>query len=351
MQFIDDANIVAASDSGYVLRSSDTATTWVSRRVVPGGHLNAMHFEGPSEGIVVSGSKPYIHFTTNAGVDWLAADISMAGWAMSARAFGSGAFSVFSYGYGSIYRTRNAWDTFDTTLPLAPQSDLSHVPIRCAWRSADSIFAFGTIVARDSSPTKLPFMARSTNGGIAWDTIFTGLKGLQVIQVITDVGRDTILLSGLGSAEYAVSYDHGRTWSGDSVMTDTSFNIDVCRQLCMLGDGRPVALWEIGSAPGSDVGIFVGEWQRSDVAVYEYYIRSTQYFPNPASSHIKIQSVVPAGAITVRDVLGRDVAETVLDGSAKAQIDVSGMPAGVYCLVLKTGSLSLPIGKVAVVGR
>jgi photosystem II stability/assembly factor-like uncharacterized protein len=349
MQFIDDQHILAVSDSGYLIRTTNGGQSWLADRIVDGGNVNAMHFADAKEGIVVSGSVPYIHFTTNGGDTWQGVDIKMAGWGGSGQAFGGGRFSVFSYGYGSLYHTTDYWRSFDSTLPLAPQSDLIHVPIRCSWRSTDSVFAFGATYSTDATPTRSPFLAHTSTGGLSWDTIELPLKQLKAVQQLTDVRRDTILIAGLGAAEFAFSFDKGKSWSADSLITDTSFVIGVCRQMLMLSDGRPIALWEGGSVPGQDVGIFVGEWAKADVEIYEYYIRSTLFYPNPATSQLNVQSVVGGSSISVRDVLGREVAHALLDGAAKGQIDVSGLTRGFYFLTMKTGALNLPIGKLAVV--
>jgi hypothetical protein len=217
--------------------------------------------------------------------------------------------------------------------------------------STDAAFAYGTVFGSDSIPSKTPFLALTTTGGLSWDTILLPLRQLQVIQQVSEVSRDTILLYGLGAAEYAYSLDRGRTWSADSVQTDSTFLIGICRHLSLLNDGRPVALWEGGSAPAPDVGIFIGDWSTAKVEVYEYYIRSTLFYPNPASTVLNVQSVVPGSSISIRDVLGRDVAHSHLDGAARAQLDVSGLPGGFYYLTMTTGRLNLPIGKVAVFAR
>jgi photosystem II stability/assembly factor-like uncharacterized protein len=349
LQMIDAKHIIAVSDSGFVIRTADAGEHWTSLLLSRTSYPSSVCFVDTNVGMIAARGDTAAYTTTDGGQTWIAHYIPMSGWAIRGKTDDHSHFTLFSYGYGSIYRTNDAWMTFDTSPPIAPQTDLEHLPIDARLEREDNLVAFGARLQGDPV-SFFPYMVRSRDSGYSWSTVDLPVNSLSRIEYVTSTARDTVLAVGDGSPEYLLSFDGGASWIRDTLLTLTPFAYYTGDFVHLTASGKPLGLFR-GSHFDQGSGLFVGTWQSASVDRFERIVYNTHFHPNPATTHISVESVDYSQPILIFDILGHEVLRGKLDGSGHAQFDVSQLPRGVYSVILKHNGIPLPIGKVAVVGR
>ncbi len=133
------------------------------------------------------------------------------------------------------------------------------------------------------------------------------------------------------------SPDDGRHW-----FEDTTFLGDTLMQMC----------W-----PDSAHGYIAAE-RNDSLLVYRFVPQSlgivraqpvqsvTEVYPNPAAETVTIAGA-PLSRMSLLDILGRDALRATIPPTGTLTLDVSGLPRGMYEVLIQKGGNMLPSGKLA----
>ena len=187
-------------------------------------------------------------------------------------------------------------------------------------------FAFGDLFAATNGG-----IARSTDLGSTWEHVNTGIplfgNWYLPFEGLVAAGQDIIILI---DSETFISQDSGSSWQPAGTL--------------------PIQ-WSPGNIAANDRFVFEGSggasvWRRpisdflrhSSIAPRLVTLAPMLVYPDPTPGPVTFCGA--AGAITVTNVLGEDVAGSGnrVPGSGEAQIDLSKLPAGIYYARIETSN-------------
>jgi photosystem II stability/assembly factor-like uncharacterized protein len=152
--------------NGIILKTTDAGTTWnqINTTTIPG--LEAMYFTSIDTGFI-GGWQNYFAKTTNGGLTWTPSTVNSSIWYITNIAFYDGQNGIVTAAGGVAYVTNNGGQTWTAATGLAVNAqDISYA-------SANVVY----IVGGDEK------IARSTNGGLSWTTIQTGMFQMMFLGV------------------------------------------------------------------------------------------------------------------------------------------------------------------------
>ncbi len=346
VQQIDSLNVVAAGDSGIIVRTSDGGATWRKQNTNTTTYtvFIDIHFSDSLTGIAVGGGP--IHTTTDGGIHWVKAPFT-ASRANHCHSYGNGKFRVFTSYYGVFYTTYDNWQTVDSTKPVFDSVGKARVYNflgGCDFSRNDTILAYGETYHPGYT---VGLIVRSTDAGAHWEKPFITDQFNYIIYT-TSVGHDTILAHGNAINKILFSSNNGATWRIDSMQFDTNYSALICNGI-VWARNHPLGIFS--TYPSVPSVIAVGKSLTSHVESYEYIHNNTYIYPNPASSQITISSIDISRSIYIYDMLGRKVMHGFLSPQRKLTLDISSLPQGIYDVLLDHFGVIITIGKVAVIGK
>jgi photosystem II stability/assembly factor-like uncharacterized protein len=152
--------------NGIILKTTNGGSTWsqISTGTLPG--LEAMYFTSVDTGYI-GGWQNYFAKTTNGGLTWTPSTVNAGIWYITNIAFYDGQNGIVTAAGSEAYVTSNGGQTWTAATGLAVNAqDISYA-------SANVVY----IVGGDEK------IARSTNGGLGWTTIHTGMFQMMFLGV------------------------------------------------------------------------------------------------------------------------------------------------------------------------
>ncbi len=343
LQIIDAQNIVAAGDSGLIIRSSDGGRTWIDQSLKIHWPILSIHFSDPLTGIVLDQGLTNVYTTSDGGKQWDSASLPATGhFPRYGHSYGHGMFRVLTYFNGGIlYTTRDNWKSRDSSLLYSPPSDSLINIYGCAFGSGDTLVAYG----ENWNPIS-PVLAltRSTDGGNHWSPITLVDSLVYSPSSISPLERNTVYMGGGSQLNcIGVSNDHGTTWRIDTIALDTTLPLYAIAPIEVTASGQALAI--------CSYGLLRLEQGSARVESFDRVARSTHIYPNPTIGRIVITSVEPLRSVRLFDVIGRESLRDALDEHGQATLDLTSLPRGIYSVMLDHNGAMVPVGKVAVVAK
>jgi photosystem II stability/assembly factor-like uncharacterized protein len=163
---------------------------------------------------------------------------------------------------------------------------------------------------------------RSTDNGDSWTAVSNGLQDKKIVSLITS---GEILFAGSASGGVYRSNDNGNTWSAKNTTLITTPIVSMAVS--------ETSLYVCSSSEGLFRGLisdFVTDVEEQPASPSS----SLRVSPMPISGDYLTISNIPASAseLHIYSLLGEIVHSEALNGAERRQMNVSGLPAGVYYL-------------------
>lgn len=198
--------------NGIILKTTNGGSSWsqISSGTLPG--LEAMYFTSVDTGYI-GGWQNYFAKTTNGGLTWTPSTVNAGIWYITNIAFFDAQNGIVTAAGGEAYVTNNAGQTWTASTGLAVN------PESISYASASVVY----IVGGDEK------IARSTNGGLSWTTIHTGMFQMMFLSVdFSDLnhgivgGEDgKVLRTSNGGQNWQTSYVPGNPLLRAAYMQDS----------------------------------------------------------------------------------------------------------------------------------
>ncbi len=337
-----------------VLRTTDGGATWQPLLVLPaspdGRSLDYVHFFDASHGICLGNAGGATRFpvytTADGGATWLentAVPATTGAFdeylAANARPVVLGADVWVPTTASRVFHSPDRGLSW-TVREVAPGQQLGFDGPHLAFESATTGLA---LYSRLDGATSGAPLYRTTDGGATWQlAVFAGpLHGADVALV---PGTRTYLSVGFDLPVAGLPSDAGSSYSRDGGATWQALESTQSHQL--LSAAGPLAVWTSGydfsTLRSTGVHKLTSTVLPTRVAG-PVAGPDLQVYPQPSpDGRFRVQ--LPAGStarqLQVRDGLGRLVSEPALPGPASSTctVDLSGQPAGIYLLELRTAA-------------
>jgi len=359
IQQIDSLNVVATTDSNYLLRTFDGGATWERQTCGTTLGLYEVHFSDPMTGIVVSRGTIPIHTTTDGGKHWTDAPYreyipdNQGMWFVNCHSYGNGKFRAFRKTYGQVYTTINNWKTIDstnwlidsTTNPQYTWYNYTHCIFSTVGES-DLMMAYGSYLFNGHFLE--PAQIRSINGGKTWTTSLVDSFNSNVsVLTMSSLDRDTMIAGVDEPNNFYLSTNRGITWQLKPFsVPNYQSTANQITSITWASGGYPVAIY--GGNPYDFPVIIRGSLMKSHVEQYEQILFNTFIYPNPASEDVNIITPESNNPIHLYDMLGREMLKGTTSDEGKLRLDVSKTPKGVYSVMLEHAGRMISLGKVSI---
>lgn len=357
VQQIDSLNIVAAGDTGLLVRSFDGGLTWHQQDVPARENVWDVHFSDPMTGIAVlqhptGGQNPSCDIITthDGGNHWKLAPFSPWLSGVACHSYGGNRFAAISFNVGPVYRTNDDWVTFDSSQLIVNWTDHEHGVGKYRFLGSDTIVGLG---ATSTGIGEIPYLVHSIDGGDHWDS--TVIKNTLLnwdAASISSLEFDPVLIGAYGRETWmGVSHDHGVTWEIDTTIFDGPMpGAEVVRSIAVSNTAGSGVFGVAAFVSLAGHGFLArGIPEQSRVENFERIIYTTHLFPNPASSQVEIATIDPDRPIFLCDVLGRTVSRSRLDAHGQVSLDVTSLPRGTYSVMLDHFGNVIPVGKLVLI--
>jgi photosystem II stability/assembly factor-like uncharacterized protein len=332
VQQIDSLNAVGIADSGMVVRTFDGGSTWQVQDVHSKGQVADVHFSDDSTGIVIVYGSPLgqVEITHDGGRTWIAISFYPFLGTQTCHSDGGSKFRVIGYDNGTIYSTTDDWVTFDSTLSVYNWKTDPRVIWNSNFRGSDTIVS---LVAHwgDSSQWPTASLIRTTDGGIAWDSIPLPDLKYPLLEdgdcLMSPLDSSTVLYGIYGDDDIFLSLDHGMTWQSFPMIFDTVYHPQQIGSIAITTGGHPVAVFP---GPINQPGQIGRGELLNKVASNQDSDSRMSIFPNPTSSSITITFFEAESTVQLLDILGREVLCGTVPESGSLTLDASSLPAGLY---------------------
>jgi hypothetical protein len=357
IQRIDSLNIVAISDSGFIIRTFNAGETWERQYCPTPGPIMDIHFSDPLTGILTIGaSSNNVSITSDGGNHWVTSPF-FTPFLEQCHSYGNGKFRIVRYGTGEVYITLDNFTTVDSTAPVFDSSIDKHwygkILAYCTFGSGDTLLAYGSAARQGPLTDTIPgynLIIRTTNGGKQWEKPFTFFSGnFGSIRYTTPLDQDTIVAVGDALNKLFLSFDKGATWHMDSLRLDTTYGAVHPQGLTTTADGHLLGLFTpVPFLPGPAI-LARGKWKHDPSRIYELVAYKTHVFPNPASTNCTVVSPVVSTLVYMHDIMGREVLRDMLSDKGELTIDLSRLANGIYTLSLDYEGVRILVDKVVIV--
>ncbi len=350
IQQIDSLNIVAAGDSGMIIRSFDGGASWEKQDCKTISRITSVHFSDPMVGIATTytfGLAKSIYTTTDGGRNWKAAYYILGSSLTQCYSYGGERFAVFQEGDGKIILTKDLWKTVTTITDFV---DTTLYPDGKYYRFNNCNFTGGDTICVMGGDGGYGKIVRTVDGGKHWERPFTSVSSVIKISAMTPLDRDTVIAAA-GSGDYYtyLSTDRGKTWRADTIiLIDTSYPAVYCRGLCWV-ENKPIGIFGAPSESGNNI-IVSGLSHASGVRVEPQSNIAGNIYPNPATVEVTILPPTGSQYITVFDVLGNRVFHERCRSDGGTTFDLRQLPRGFYNAYGEVNGRLLPIGKFVITG-
>jgi photosystem II stability/assembly factor-like uncharacterized protein len=337
---IDSLHAIAVGDTGVglVLRTSDGGQSWQQLNFTPHAAPFVVSFANAREGLIVGADSSRTHnaiFTTTDGGDhWSVAPLHATA-LFSARAYGHGMFRFFKAGKGTVYTTRDNFQTIDSTKPIFDTLVYVNGHVRvldnCQFGSGDTMVAYGEDMIVDTD-INYALIWRSSDAGQSWQEVLDTNDMLEGVTCVTDIDRDTVL-AGCNAADQKILFspDRGATWRIDTLLFDAA---DAGHSISDAYFCRGIGLTPAGTLVGAFgytiSSLIVGHIPTASVRASDSIAQDDIIFPNPATDVVKITTHDIHHSVVLIDVVGREVLRGVTAADGSLTLDISRLPAGVY---------------------
>jgi photosystem II stability/assembly factor-like uncharacterized protein len=295
---VDSLHVVAMGDSGKIIATSDAGEHWRQVDSTRIWRYMDISFSDKLHGVACT-DYGHIITTSDAGQTWQIdpKKFVYAEGLRSVCAISPNSFYGLSYFYNMMLRTFDNGHTWDTTLLIS--DDFAGSSGKQLYKIYFIGSNVGFIVGGDKVGGWNGFIARTSNGGTSWDTVYDHSFDNEPIRAVAFADNmHGVAATGSG---VRVTSDGGLTWKLDSITTTTQ----------PFGDGvayPSLNTMFVCSSQGFS-GSIVGFLPSNDVAIGQSLSQSINLYPNPATSEIHLQ--LPASAhgytIEISDLLGRVV--------------------------------------------
>ncbi|MEI8135227.1 MAG: T9SS type A sorting domain-containing protein [bacterium] len=355
IQQIDSLNAVAIGDTNVFVRTSDGGITWELQTIQGPHRMNDIHFSNPNDGVICFYGSIYpLRTTSDGGKHWIQAPFG-GDYIVQAHSYGNGKFRWFKYPFGPFYTTTNNFKTVDSTAMIVDslQDSLwSHrLNTKCTFGNGDTILAYGKYWINDLWLGN-GSIQRSIDGGQSWEEPVTfPTDRITQIDYTTSLDRDTIFAAGLYSNNYLLlSTDKGRSWTADTIITNTDFIYHPCFGLAMPADGHPIAIFSVTTYVSRSS---LTKESSSKLGLIGYPAKIAYYtsiYPNPATNMVTIESIAESYPMMIVDMLGRIVYQSTIPNE-KMQINTSHFPSGIYNVIINFKGTNFSAGKFIILGH
>ncbi len=346
---IDSSDIMAAGDSGLLVRSTDNGATW-SVLPVPTTHsIEDISFSDSLNGIFVAADTTHgTYVTTDGGSQWTPVPFTRS-YAWRCHADGNGMYRVFVIGTGILYATKDNWKTIDSDWVIADPSNAAQYGFRgCSFGLGETIFAFGV---HHTAHLPAPYISMSADGGKEWRTVYDDSGSMWhsgMIYYLSSIERDTIVASGNLLNQVLLSTNGGETWSPDSLICNDSGFLDAGNSGVGFSHSGNLIL---SFNDGFNSSLIVGRNLSLSVGSAFPSSNALQFYPNPAFLFLEIAGAAPASTVYLLDILGREVLRAKTSAAGMLTLNVSRLPRGVYIIMLEKDGVMIPAGRVILVGE
>ncbi len=330
--FVEGVRLYNGNRSFSLLRSTDGGTSW--QRVWSGSSMpSSISFSTKLNGIINLWDS--LAITSDGGDHWTAVPFANPEGLSQCQAYSANRYLGFSSNAERLYKTEDAWSTFDSTNPIVsdPRRSLLYLYASCQFGSGDTVLAYGS---HEIGTSLFPCMARTIDGGQHWTTVFDDtMDGNGSIDAISDVDRDTIVAAvGAWTNKTLWSMDNGITWEIDTLTSnDTGFLENECSGIGINPAGEIVASINDYYPAPFRTGLILGRHALSSVKSNTMVHDALPLFPNPATLSVSLSNSVPGETIIVLDLLGREVLRSIVPESGILRLDVSDLVRGTYTVI------------------
>jgi photosystem II stability/assembly factor-like uncharacterized protein len=328
-----DKFIIAAGDSGSIVRTFDAGKSWKKEKFKPlnWAKINQVIFRNENEGFLLFpyNNKYQIYFTSNSGDDWEV-------FTKLPNFYYENNYLEICYlkndeiiiaenmitkqGDTYFHKSNDFGKTWETYLgaDISTKGSIYFLDYQTG-------FNYGLYEKEKNSYFR--YIKRSSNSGKSWQFVF------EISEVSYNVnfemkfyGKDFGHYSAFG--ETYTTYDGGLNWYIDSNLNKLWFDNYVIYNKFLILNLNPLRIVAISNfhETSTDVWNYV-----EDPNSVEFYSSSSFIFPNPAQDVLNLTNI-PDGAIDFEIINQYGVQQ--LKGFVSKQIDVSQLPAGIYFLKL-----------------
>lgn len=341
VQQIDGLNAVAIADTSLMIRTFDGGKTWEKQNCKTKDFIDNVHFSDPLTGCF--NTYTGIYTTTDGGRHWDSSQVNRGG-IYAIHSYGGGKFKAFVLGNGPILQTSDTWKTLDSSKSLFDDSTYSSRKYffdYCFFGRGDTVIIAGSDTGKSGG-----VIIRSTDGGNSWSDPSHYFGFWFNVRTMSSPDRDTIIGTGWTTNQIIISTNNGKSWAMDSLVLDTTFNVNYSPAIALASDGHfisvldpfpsyviPGLIARTGSVPSK---------VESDVNLSDKIF----IYPNPASSKIHLLSRERSGVLEIVDPLSRSLLHHAIAENVELMLDISMLLPGAYTLILN----HCAIGKFVVSG-
>ncbi len=333
-----------------LLRTTDGGAIWQREAVPTAYQIDDVSFFNSMDGVLAAAGGPFI--TYDGGAHWDTIPFS-SGAVEQCHDYGGGMYRGFRWYTGEVYTTRDGGLTFDSTGPIVtdPGRGSLYFYENCAFGHGDTMLAYGW--HRLSSSEGYPCIARTTDGGHLWVSVFddaTGITGN--VTSISDLNRDTIVAGVTGWRNLALwSTDNGATWEVDSLICSDT-NLYQSDGIGLNTEGELVGAFNhfVSGQPVMN-SLIIGEHVSSGVVLKRVTKSLVQLFPNPAMASVTLTGAEAGCKANLLDMIGREVLHAKVPVSGSLTLDVSHLPRGIYMAMMEHDGEMLPVGRIVLAGN
>ncbi len=353
---IDSLHIVAFGDSDLLVRTTDRGANW-QELTSPSSHpIGSISFSDSLHGILVAlvGLDTTVqgtYVTSDGGLDWSPAPFTRVNDEFC-HDYGDGMYRVFRGDNGTVYTTRDDWNTVDSTGPIITDINARYYLFQgCSFGGGDTMFAYG--YRKYPAVGIYPYVGWTTNGGEQWTTAYDGdttsHRYAGEAYAISDIDRDTIVagLDGANQNTMLWSSDHGNSWRPDTLLMPSNYLEFYNFGVGFNSAGEMLGAYSLGGIGPAD-GPFLLAARRATASVRAQRVGSDnmELFPDPAVNSTTVTGEAPGRTLHFLNILGRDVLDATVPATGTLALDVSQLPRGMYMVMVEEHGTMVPAGRV-----
>jgi hypothetical protein len=282
-----------------------------------------------SDTALFAGDEYGVYISTDGGTKWSAIDSGIVDYVMSITTVGNHVIVGTEYDGIYVWSNNEANWTKDTTGIPYDSTWSEYARISNLVTNGENIYGTASL---ETSPCGIIV---STNSGVSWKTVNTGLTDSNVTALVTS---GSALFAGTKTGGVFLSTNDGVSWSSVSQGLIDKEVISIVASRINLFAGTGSGVWR---RPLSEMITAVKESGRT---IPSRFLLSQNY-PNPFNPSTTIRYSVPGKSfvtLSVYDVLGQLVKTLVSNeknrGSYEASFGGSSLPSGTYFYTLRAGS-------------
>ncbi len=353
--YIDSVNILLTGDSGLIYRTTDAGVNWIDQSYPWIAAAGGVSFFDSTNGVIAMGGGVLIR-TSDAGAHWQPTQGLPNAYLLAPKMYSPDSFVVYQNGSDRLYSISHAGTEVDSSKWIfnPPQSDTGGLKsiTGIAWvgNHGEGI-GMGYHWPTSQQPQQI-LLVTTSDAGTNWKTIFDRPLSLNNSGTLNALENGTGILSwGIGMLLWTEQW-RGTNWYVDTIIAPVQYY--QIPQMAILDQHHGLALLDDGSlfVPAS-IG-WIARFtlpSKNSVSAQQPLDPKTRLYPNPSAELVTITSNRYSEPVSLMDVLGRQVLRDVLDATGRASVNVSGLPPGMYWVLIGRSGNAEFGGRVMVIPR